>query len=204
MRSTSLMIILLLPLFALCSFDNGSSMLNRPMPLLHNKTLDGKTIDESYYKGHVSLVSFMYIGCMGCMSEINSLNKLNAKYSSNEKFHMLCIARQMKEQMEQFNSDKKSMFNTLRSYFGAGPIQYSIQPGCSGTSKMDSSTGRIDLKSECNTVEETYGFSTYPTLFIVDKKGIIREIKTGAPAKGKEQAFYDGLEKEINELLAEE
>jgi cytochrome oxidase Cu insertion factor (SCO1/SenC/PrrC family) len=76
---------LLLPIFILLflSFDN-ESMLNHPIPLLPNKTLDGKIIDENYYKGHVSIVSFMYIGCFPCMNEISTLNKIKEDYGSNE------------------------------------------------------------------------------------------------------------------------
>lgn len=69
-RFIPVLVALVLPLM---SFDQDS-LLNHPMPSLHNKTLDGRTIDANYYKDHITLVSFMYIGCLPCMYEIDALN----------------------------------------------------------------------------------------------------------------------------------
>lgn len=192
------LILLLLPLLSFSS----DSLLNRPMPLLVNKTLDGKTIDKSYFKGHITVVSFMFIGCMPCMNEIGLLNKLNKEYHTNSGLQILCIARQMKEQMLQFNSDSKTMFSQLRKALNVDTISYSIQPACNNeTSNMDSAGNNVSLKSECNTISDIYGVDRYPTIFFVDGEGIIRKIYTGGPPAKNDTAYYNKLKIEIDSLL---
>ena len=136
------------------SFDK-EGMLNHPIPLLPNKTLDGKVIDEYYYKGHVTIVSFMYIGCLPCMDEINTLNKIYDEYSSNKQLQVLCVARQMREQMVAFNGNNKTIFSKIRNAWGVDPIKYSIQPACNDSISMieKNTDDTMTLKSECATIE---------------------------------------------------
>jgi thiol-disulfide isomerase/thioredoxin len=67
--------------------------------LLKTATVAGKAVDEAYYKGHVTVVSFMYIGCLPCMNEIALLNKLKKEYAEMG-VQVLCVAAQMKQQMK--------------------------------------------------------------------------------------------------------
>ena len=134
--SKLMLLIIALPFL---SFKNDS-LADHPIPLLPNKTLDGKTIDESYYRGHVTIVSFMYIGCMGCMNEITTLNKLKEEYAGNDNVQILCVARQMRAQMMQFNSNDTAKpdsanlrgmsYGFLRKALHADHIAYTIQPAC--------------------------------------------------------------------------
>ncbi len=189
----------------LLSFSSDE-LLNHPMPLLSNKTLDGKTIDANYYKGHVTVVSFMFIGCFGCMNEITPLNKIHDEYLSNDKVQILCVTRQMKEQMIDFNSNKKNYFNRLRKALEADSIHYSIQPACSNEiSKMviNKETNNYNLESECTTIEDKYGINTFPTTFYIDKNGVIRKIDVGGPSTKDDSTFYNKVKKEIELLLAE-
>lgn len=192
------LILLLLPFLSF----NSDSLLNRPMPLLANKTLDGKIIDNNYFKGHITIVSFMFIGCMPCMNEIGLLNKLNKEYHTDSRLQILCIARQMKEQMLQFNSDSKTMFSQLRKALNVDTITYSIQPACSNEkSNMDSMGNNVSLKSECNTISDIYGVDHYPTIFFIDEEGIIRKIYAGGPPAKNDTAYYNKLKIEIDSLL---
>lgn len=203
MKKNILLLFLPLLLLPLVSFDN-EQLIGQPMPLLANKTLDGKTIDEGYFQNHITLVSFMYIGCPPCMNEIGILNKLKSEYSADSRFQLLCVARQMKEQMQQFNSDNSSMFSKIRKALSVDSMEYSVQPACSNEkSRMDSSEGNVTLKSECSTIEEKYGVVSYPTIFFVDKKGVIRKIDTGGPPTRNDTAFYNKLKQELTALLNE-
>lgn len=185
-------------------------MVGRPMPMLPNKTLDGMVINEHYYKGHVTIVSFMYIGCAPCMKEISTLNKIKAGYRGLEQLQVLCVARQTATQMEDFNSRSKTLFGAIRAAMGADSIQYAMQPACSDTeskaamrNKVVAPQGVINLGNECNTIEEHYGVSAYPTIFYVDKKGIIRKIARGGPATKNDTAFYERIRQQADLLLAE-
>ena len=177
---------------------------NDPVPLLPNKTLDGKTIDENYYKGHITLVSFMFIGCVPCMNEIGVLNKIKKEYTANKQFQMLCVARQMKQQMVQFNATDSSIFSRIRRAMNVDSIQYSIQPACNDeASKILTEGNHITVKSECTTLEEKYGITSFPTIFYVDKKGIVRKIKQGGPPAQNDTFFYKEVKRDIDSLLSE-
>jgi thiol-disulfide isomerase/thioredoxin len=196
----------LLPMFILLllSFDK-QSMLNRPMLLLPNKTLDGKVIDQNYYKGHVTLVSFMYIGCLPCMVEISTLNKLKKDYRGNNQVQILCAARQMRQQMIDFNAHNNTLHSKERRTFGADSITYTILPACKDAKSkiVMNGSGGYTINSECNTIEEKFGVEGFPTLFYVDKKGIVRKIDLGAPDVKNDPEFYAGIKKELDILLSE-
>lgn len=196
-----LLALLALPVFL--SLDN-ERLLNRPVPLLLNKTLDGRTIDEAYYRGHITLVSFMYIGCPPCMNEINILNRIEQEYRSDGRVQLLCVARQMRRQMLDFNSTNETLFSKMRKVFGADSIRYAIQPACNDTtSKMVTNGDHVNIKSECTTIEERYGIEAYPTMLYVDRKGLVRKVARGGPAQKNDSAFYNGVKAELDKLLAE-
>lgn len=172
------------------------------MPVLPAQTLDGKMIDADYFKGHLTVVTFMYIGCPPCMHEIATLNRLHKTYGPGGKVQVLCIARQMREQMIQFNGDGKNLFSSVRDALGAEPIQYAIQPACpDAASKMEVKGDDTRLKSECSIIEDTYGIQSYPTIFYVDGKGIIRKMRKGGPAKSNSESFYNELKSDVDSLL---
>ncbi len=212
MKKNASVIWLLIFMLPLLSFDYGS-LLNHPIPLLPNKTLDGKTIDENYFRGHVTIVSFMYIGCPGCMNEITPLNKLKQEYAGNDKVQILCVARNMKEQMVQFNSNDTAKPDTnnlqnigyglIRKAMKADAIQYTIQPACNEGHGRTVNGNEIRIASECNTIKDVYGIETFPTTFFVDKKGIVREMHVGGPAIKDDEEFYNYYKKQVDSLLAE-
>lgn len=178
------------------AFDD-STLLKKPIPILDTKTLDGKTIDEAYFKGHYTLVSLMYIGCLPCMNEISALNQLQKEYASKN-LQVLCIAMQMPSQMVSFNAGDNTQHGKLRKAMKVPPIEYTIQPGCpEGPTKMefrvtDGDTSYL-MKYECNTVTDVYKVKGYPTLLFVDKNGIVQDIKKGGPGEPNDTAFYNGL-----------
>ncbi|MBX2906515.1 MAG: TlpA family protein disulfide reductase [Taibaiella sp.] len=192
---------------ALFSAYAQNPLINKPIPLLPAKTLDGKTIDGQYYKGHLTVVSFMYIGCPPCMNEIGILNRLNEEYKAKN-VQFLCVARQMPEQMMQFNEDSSSLFGKLRKALGVPRMNYSIQPACASVeSKMvksgSDSDQHITLTSECNTITDLYGVSSFPTAFFVDGQGIIRKINRGGPPSQHDEAFYEEMKASIDSMLVE-
>jgi alkyl hydroperoxide reductase subunit AhpC len=199
----TILVALVLPL---CSFE-PDTLLNKPMPLMKTATVAGKVVDETYYRGHVTVVSFMYIGCLPCMNEIALLNKLKKEYAEMG-VQVLCVAAQMKQQMIDMNADGTTMFSKLRMAMGAEAIRYDIQPACpDAVSKMqqsgDSENQNITLRSECDVITDVYGVHSFPTLFYVDKKGVIRKIKKGGPGEKNDMALYAELKADVDKLLAE-
>jgi thiol-disulfide isomerase/thioredoxin len=201
-------ILLFLLALPLCSFDSYS-LVGHPMPLLPAKTLDGKTVDAHYFEGHVTVVVFMAFGCIPCMYEINVLNKISDEYAAKG-VQVLCIARQMCDQVMQFNSeDKKSYFYMLRNAMKAEPMRYAVQPACADkqstmqVSEDGNGSKNITLKVECNTLEETYGVTGVPVTFYVDKNGIIRKTAGGGPGKPNDPDYYKKVKNEIDQMLGE-
>lgn len=178
------------------------------MPLLPNKTLDGKTIDEHYYKAHVTVVSFMYAGCVPCMNEISVLNQLYDEYKNNDKVQLLCVARQFRQQMVEFQEGGYPIMGKIRRGMHVDSMKYAIQPAClDAPSKMElveSDTGKhYTINSECDVIKDVYGVTSFPTTFFVDRKGVIREIHSGGPGKQNDLDFHDKVKAEIEKLLAE-
>jgi thiol-disulfide isomerase/thioredoxin len=101
-----------------------------PMPAIKGETLDGKKIDSAYFNGHLTLISFFYIGCPPCMKEIPVLNKLKDHFKSTS-FQILAIAPHTPSVLTQFN---KTPSGTRE------PISYDILPECSEDSFAGNST----------------------------------------------------------------
>jgi thiol-disulfide isomerase/thioredoxin len=203
MKRLLLPLVLVAAAWPLVSFQ-PEELLNKPMKLLPNKTLDGKTVDADYYKGHVTIVSFMFIGCMPCMNEIGTLNRINKEYAAGGKVQVLCVARQMRSQMVDFNSSAQTMFSMLRKAMHVDSIAYPIQPGCADAkSSMVNEGNNVSLKSECTTLEDVYGITSFPMTYFVDKKGMVRKIDKGGPTQQNDENYYNELKKEVEALMAE-
>lgn len=180
-------------------------LLDKPMPLLPAKTLDGATIDQGYYKDHITVVSFMFIGCMPCMNEIGMMNRLNDEYKSRN-VQFLCVARQMRQQMVEFNEDSTSLFGKVRKALGVPPMNYAIQPACADAeSRMikGDSGHDIQMKSECNTITDVYSVTSFPTAFFVNRQGVIRKVKKGGPPNQHHEPFYEEMKASIDSMLVE-
>jgi thiol-disulfide isomerase/thioredoxin len=64
-------------------------------------TMDGKTIDRSYFLGKVTLINFWMKSCGPCISEIPGLNKLKDEFG-NEKVNFLAIGRCNEDEAKTF------------------------------------------------------------------------------------------------------
>ncbi len=167
--------------------------------------MDGQSIDEAYFKGHLTVVSFMYVGCPPCMNEISLLNKLSDDYAAKG-VQVLCVAMQTRQQMDEFNNTGKGTYGLIRKALKIDSIRYTIQPACSDapdniTKSGSDSDQHISIGRQCSTIKEVYGITSYPTIFFVDKDGIIRKTKKGGPGKMNDMAFYAELKKEVDAQL---
>lgn len=71
------------------------------LPAFEAKTVDGKAINEQYFKGKLSIINFWFIGCTPCVAEIPGLDKLAATYGK-EKINYLAIARDSEKWVKPF------------------------------------------------------------------------------------------------------
>lgn len=198
-------LLILLLLYPIAAKANDS-LLHKQAPTWQANTTLGKQIDASYYKGRVTLVTFMYIGCPPCMNEISMLNRLQQEYKTDTRVQILAIARQTTQQMADFNATNNTILSKIRQALGVEPIAYEILPVCGddkGT-KQDTNSAVITIGNECDVLEQTLGIQMYPTTLFIDKTGIVRTIHSGGPMSKSDDVFYnEKLKKQIDQLLSE-
>lgn len=73
-------------------FGSISCIVGATLPSFEAKTVDGKLINEQYFKGKLSIINFWFIACAPCVAEIPGLDKLADTYGK-EKINYLAISR---------------------------------------------------------------------------------------------------------------
>lgn len=155
--------------------NDPTRLLNRKVPTIKAVASNGQVIDTDYFKGKVTLISFMFIGCVPCMKEAPALNQLY-KEVSPDSLQMLCIAPHTAAQMSDYNSDTNNRLSLLRKANGVDPIPYPVVAECTTTK-----VGRAPnvLGPECNTLSSQFFVSGYPATVLVDRNGIVRKVYEG-------------------------
>src|SRR5687767_3149986 len=98
------------------SANDPNKMNGKKIPSFLGKTLTGIDINRNYFKGKITLINFMNIGCPPCMAEISMLRRFNEEIK-NEEFQILCISANTAEQLIGFNSTKDPIYNTVKAHF---------------------------------------------------------------------------------------
>ncbi len=78
-------------------------MLGTRLPDFEGVSMEGKTIDTSYFRGKVSVINLWHIGCAPCVAEIPGLNMLVEKYKSYN-VNFMAISRNTTNEMLNFLS----------------------------------------------------------------------------------------------------
>ena len=137
-----------------------------PMPAINGETLDGKKIDSAYFNGHLTLISFFYIGCPPCMKEIPVLNKLKDHFK-NVPFQILAVAPHSPSVLKHFNQTPAGTRESMR---------YDILPEC----PEDNQPGTAP---RCHTISRLFGVSAYPTAVLINRNGEILMTIEGFPMR---------------------
>lgn len=150
-------------------------LINKKVPAIKAIALDGQAIDTNYFKGKVTLISFMFIGCVPCMKEAPALNQLYTEVS-HDTLQMLCIAPHTAIQMADYNSKQYNRLSLLRKANGVDPIPYPVVAECTMTQK-----GRAPnvLGPECSTLSSQFFVSGYPATLLIDRNGVVRKVYEG-------------------------
>ena len=159
------------------ALESKDSLVGKSFIEFESITFDKQKFKLSDYKNKIVLLNFWFIGCPPCMGEIPDINKLFRTFKdSNVVIVSLC--RDPQNTIEQF---KKG--NYLKP---PEPIEYPIIPDCSQISNL-------------------YHVVGYPTTVIIDKKGLIRVVYSGATITSLKKfvAFYgaNGLPDKTKELI---
>jgi thiol-disulfide isomerase/thioredoxin len=161
--------------------QTSKPLLNNPLPDFSATSISGKNWSNKNLLGKVTLISFWYIGCLPCMSEAPYLSALNDSMH-DKNFQLISFAKNNKNDLEGFllnkSTSKDNTAQILRMAFNAR-INYEVIPGC------EFGTVSAPAPNDCEYLNSKLGIQTYPTTIIVDKKGIVRYIKTGFVKSGE-------------------
>lgn len=151
-------------------------LLNRPVPAFTAHTLTGQLVDASYFKGKVTLLNFMYIGCQPCMAEMPLLQRLHQEYQG--RLQVVSIAPHTAQQLQGFQS-RNTPEGAIRRYFKVDSIRYALVPECDKAQPHEANF----FGPECSTISSKFYADTngYPMSFLIDQQGMVRRIYEGFP-----------------------
>ena len=180
-------------------------MIGKIFPTFSFYDLDSVLYSNESLKGKVALVSIWKIGCMACMWEIPHFNQLKKNYEGKD-FSLISMSPFSKKMLTSFKGEKKewtrmdTVFPGLRKYFHINSIDYPILPTCDNSLTPQYIDTNIVIDTYCDFLEKNFNIYTYPIVFIVDKKGIVREIFIGFDPKGQVISLFT---QKIDALLKE-
>ncbi len=179
-------------------------LFQKSVPKFSGTSLNNIEWNNEKIKGKVVLLNFWFIGCPPCMKEIALLNLLKKKYQE-EDFVLLSIAPQLREDLLLFNdSNGSNTFSNLRKIMHSEVIEYEIIPVCT-TRKYSPKGNDTLIGAECDAMTRDFLVDGFPSNFFIDKKGMIRKIKTGfvIGESGISEAVLKEYENTIELLLKE-
>ena len=174
------------------SFQHKPKIIGKKLPYFKGVAISGQKIDSTYFKNKVTLITFFYIGCPPCLSEINGLKKLKKQ----KNFQVLYIVSQTGWEMKQFNSDWPNQYSKIRMKYKVGKIEYDILPQCEETKQKPL------IEPDCNAIAQKFRATVFPSTYLIDKMGIIREVWYGFGMDSTDHSNIKSWQKEIDQLLS--
>ena len=163
------------------------SLLGKPAPEFTLTVLDGpgktKTITKAELAGTVVVIDFWATWCGPCMQELPEIQKLIESYADSKK-HVVIIALSQDEEPAELSQVRKLVEKTLNEKklaLSAAPV------GLVGLDPSKSVGGAFELEG-------------YPTLVILDDKGIVQSVHVGYDPSSS-VPLNKSLAKEIDTLL---
>ncbi len=171
--------------YSLTALKKGYNKIDFTFP-----SLDGRkvSISDEKYKNKIVLVQFLGSWCPNCMDETAYLVPFYNKYK-DKGLEIIGLAY---ERTKDFERSKKNV-TRLKDRFNV-PYELLI-------------TGSTNDKAEVATsLPMLNNFEAFPTLMIIDKRGVVRKIHTGFSGPGTGEyytKFVKEFEQTIDDLLAE-
>jgi thiol-disulfide isomerase/thioredoxin len=166
----------------------GNDKLEKPAPDFTLTLLDGpgkaKTVTKAELTGTIVVLDFWATSCAPCMMELPEIQQLIEHYAGT-KYGVLVVAAnqdtdpteiaEVRQLVEKTLSDKKIRLD-------GNPV------------------GRIALDPS-NSLGRAFGITGYPTLVVIDAKGVVRSVHVGFDPNALEP-LHEVLAREIDSLLA--
>jgi thiol-disulfide isomerase/thioredoxin len=181
---------------------------DKPFPAFAATSIDSAQWSEKSFTGKVTLVNYWFIGCLPCMLKIPYVNALRDSVG-NADFQMLSFARNTRQRLRSFLHDKNNEDREDARSLNRREVafHYDIIPACTQDMKKPGD-------GNCPYVDKP-GIVAYPTALLIDKKGIVRDIRVGfnspvIPSRDGNlfnepdvKADFDALKMAIEKLLKE-
>ena len=169
-------------------------LLNKKVPIFTANTIENRPIDSSTFKGKVTLLCFLEIGCLPSLKEMGVLNKIKMAYS-NADFQVIAIFPSTRKQLNEFTSDDTNFYSKIRFRHLNEPLNYTLIAECENENprRLTNHTGY-----ECSTISRKFKVDGYPETFIADRTGIIRKVFTGFAI---EEKYISGMENDFREVI---
>ncbi|MBC7758499.1 MAG: TlpA family protein disulfide reductase [Phormidesmis sp. FL-bin-119] len=171
--------------YSLTSLKKGYTKIDFTFPALDGNEV---SLSDETYKNKVVLVQFLGSWCPNCMDETAYLVPFYNRYNKKG-VEIIGLAY---ERTKDFKRSRKNVVR-LRDRFNV-PYKMLITGFTNKNAEVASSLPMLN------------NFEAFPTLIIIDKKGVVRKIHTGfnGPGTGKYYTeFVREFEKTIDDLLAE-
>jgi peroxiredoxin len=171
--------------YSLTALKKGYNKIDFTFPALDGNEV---SLSDETYKNKVVLVQFLGSWCPNCMDETAYLVPFYNRYNKKG-VEIIGLAY---ERTKDFERSRKNVVR-LRDRFNV-PYKMLITGFTNKNAEVASSLPMLN------------NFEAFPTLIIIDKKGVVRKIHTGfnGPGTGKYYTeFVREFEKTIDDLLAE-
>jgi thiol-disulfide isomerase/thioredoxin len=169
--------------------DRGAldSKVGKPAPDFTLTLLDGpdktKTVTKAELAGKVVVIDFWATWCRPCLMELPEIQKLIESYADSKK-DVLVVALSQDEEPAELAAVRKLVEKTL----GENKLNLTSNP-----------VGRIGLDPS-KSVGSAFGLEGYPTLVILDAKGVVQAVHVGYNPDAPEP-LHKSLAKEINSIM---
>jgi peroxiredoxin len=190
-----LLIVLSVNVFSQQKKNSINDLLDKELPYFKGLLLSGDSISSSDLKGKITLIQFLYLGCMPCMHEVPYYNDLYKSLDKN-KFDIIAICPETIITLKKFNeNDTTSPAHALHKFYKIDKINYKVIAECK---EQIYPFGR----PQCSTISGKFYLSGYPFSVLVDKSGIIRKIYGGFTNDENEaKKMIDELKTDIIKLM---
>ncbi|UOQ99458.1 TlpA family protein disulfide reductase [Hymenobacter sp. 5317J-9] len=176
----------------------SEKLLNLPVPAVRGRTLTGRMVDAAYFKGRVTLLNFMYLGCQPCMAELPLLKRVSQQYAG--RVQVLSVVPHPAARLRRFNGTGNAAEARLRKSLGVGPITHELLPECGEIQAGALTT----FGPECEDIAHRFLVDGYPCSFLIDRRGVIRYVFNGFPTAPPYLAKQEQtITAAINKLVAE-